>query len=105
MAIRSQPTSSSIPRRFTYTAVIDWGSCLWGDTALDFAGIPLRAVPALLAGYRETAALDDDTIEARILWHHLTIGLHQLRGTPKPDLSWGERPMTNLFDVLPLLHR
>ena len=49
-----------------YTAVIDWGACLWGDVALDFAGIPLRAVPALLAGYRETAAQDDDTIEARI---------------------------------------
>ena len=45
------------PGTLTYTAVIDWGSCLWGDTALDFAGIPLRAVPALLAGYRETAAV------------------------------------------------
>jgi aminoglycoside phosphotransferase (APT) family kinase protein len=84
----------------TYAAVIDWGGCRWGDIAEDFAGIPLRAVPALLAGYRAAAPLDDDTIEARILWYHLTIGLHQLRGTPKPDLSWGERPMTNLFDVL-----
>lgn len=82
-----------------YTAVIDWGACLWGDVAYDFGGIPLRAVPAMLAGYRETAP-GDETIEARILWYHLTIGLHQLRGTPKPDWSWGERPMTVLLDVL-----
>jgi aminoglycoside phosphotransferase (APT) family kinase protein len=87
------------PSTLGYAAVIDWGSCRWGDVAEDFAGIPIRAVPPLLDGYREAAGAVDDTIEARILWRHLTLGLHQLRGTPKPDLSWGERPMTHLFDV------
>lgn len=85
-----------------YRAVIDWGGCMWGDAALDFAGVPLRAVPAMLAGYREEATTDE-TIEARILWHQLTIGLHQLRGSPKPEQSWGERPMGILLDALRFL--
>jgi aminoglycoside phosphotransferase (APT) family kinase protein len=88
------------PRTRTYNAVIDWGSCLWDDIALDFSGISLRAVPALLEGYRQIAGSDDETIEARILWQHLRIALHQLRGQPKPQSSWAERPIGMPLDIL-----
>jgi aminoglycoside phosphotransferase (APT) family kinase protein len=88
------------PETLSYLALIDWGSCRWGDPTLDFAAMPLRAVPALLEGYRQVTPFDDESVEARVLWRHLQIGLHQLRGKPQPETSWGERPMTILFDVL-----
>lgn len=57
---------------YRYAAVLDWGSAGWGDPAWDFAGIPLRAVPYLLKGYRTVAPLEgDETAEARILWRHV----------------------------------
>ncbi len=87
------------PDTLDYRAVLDWGSCLWGDIALDFAGVPLRAVPAMLTGYRELAATDDG-LEPRIVWRHLQIALHQLRGQPVPEQSWAERPMGMLLEVL-----
>ena len=88
------------PESLTYRAVIDWGSCRWGDVAHDFAGVSLRAVPAMLEGYREITGWGDETIEARILWRHLQIGLHQLRGEPQPQQSWAERPTGMLLDIL-----
>ncbi len=97
----SQATNTMVePQTLNYRAVIDWGSCMWGDVALDFSGVPLRAVPAMLEGYRVEAGSTDDTIEARILWHHLTIGLHQLRGAPKPEQSWAERPLGIPLEML-----
>lgn len=82
-----------------YVAVLDWGSCEWGDVARDFAGVPLRAVPAMLEGYREGRPTDEGLL-ARIVWRHLQIALHQLRGKPVPDYSWAERPMGMLLEVL-----
>jgi aminoglycoside phosphotransferase (APT) family kinase protein len=85
----------------TYLALIDWGACGWGDAAHDFAGIPLRAVPSMLAGYREVAPLpEDETAEARILWRHLQISLYLLGRDPQPGLSWAERPAAMLLEIL-----
>ena len=85
----------------TYLALIDWGSCGWGDAAHDFAGIPLRAVPFVLEGYREVAPLSqDETAEARILWRHLQIALYLLGRPPQPGLSWAERPAAMLLEIM-----
>jgi aminoglycoside phosphotransferase (APT) family kinase protein len=85
----------------TYLALIDWGACGWGDAAHDFAGIPLRAVPSMLAGYREVAPLpEDETAEARILWRHLQISLYLLGRDPQPGLSWAERPAALILEML-----
>ena len=85
----------------TYLALIDWGACGWGDAAHDFAGIPLRAAPFMLTGYREVAPLpEDDTAEARILWRHLQIALFLLGRDPQPGLSWAERPAAMLVEIL-----
>jgi aminoglycoside phosphotransferase (APT) family kinase protein len=97
----SQATNVMVtPASMQYVAVIDWGACLWGGAAHDFAGVPLRAVPAMLAGYRERISVEDEALEARIVWRHLTIALHQLRGQPKPEWSWAERPIGMLLEVL-----
>ena len=88
------------PDPSTYLALIDWGACGWGDAAHDFAGIPLRAVPFMLAGYREVAPLtEDETAEARILWRHLQIALYLLGRPPQPGRSWAERPAAMLLEV------
>ena len=84
-----------------YLALIDWGACGWGDAAHDFAGIPLRAVPSMLSGYRELTPLPgDDTAEARILWRHLQIALYLLGRPPQPGLSWAERPAAMMLEIM-----
>ena len=81
------------PGSSEYLALIDWGACGWGDPAHEFAGIPLRGVPCMLAGYREiTPVPEDETPEARILWRQLQIALYLLGRPPQPGLSWAERP-------------
>jgi aminoglycoside phosphotransferase (APT) family kinase protein len=87
-----------------YVALIDWGGCGWGDPAIDFSGMPLRAVPDVLAGYREIAPLpDDETAERRILRYHLHLALAWLRGEPRPLHSWGERPLSYWLDLMHFL--
>ena len=86
-----------------YLAVLDWGASGWGDPARDFAGVPLRVVPSMLEGYREVAAPDDETVEARILWRHLQLALYLLRRDPQPGRSWAERPLGMLVDVMRFL--
>ena len=87
-----------------YLAVIDWGGSGWGDPAWDFAGVPLRVVPFMLEGYREVAQPDgEETVEARILWRHLQLGLYLLRRGPQPGRSWAERPFGMLLDVMRFL--
>ncbi len=92
------------PGSLDYLAIIDWGGCGWGDPALDFSGMPLRAVPDVLAGYRELAALpDDETVEARILLIHLHFALLNMRSGPRPRHSWGERPLGYVLDIMRFL--
>ncbi|CAA9288201.1 MAG: hypothetical protein AVDCRST_MAG26-3896 [uncultured Chloroflexia bacterium] len=88
------------PRSLAYSALLDWGSCGWADAAFDFAGIPLRAVPFLLDGYREVARREDTPAEARILWRHLQLALVLLQRPPQPGLSWAERPAGMLLEIL-----
>ena len=84
-----------------YVAVLDWGSCGWGDPAWDFAGVPLRVVPYMLDGYRKAGPPDEgDGLEARILWRHLQLSLYLLRRGPQPGRSWAERPLAMLLDVM-----
>jgi aminoglycoside phosphotransferase (APT) family kinase protein len=83
-----------------YMAVLDWGNSGWGDPAWDFAGIPLRAVPFLLEGYRSVSPLDsDEGGEARILWRHLHFALYLLQREPQPNRSWAELPTAMFMDI------
>jgi hypothetical protein len=84
-----------------YLVLLDWGCTGWGDPAWDFFGMPLRAVPAILEGHRAVAPLDgDEGAEARILWRHLQFALQILPRGAAPGLSWGERPLAWLLEVM-----
>jgi aminoglycoside phosphotransferase (APT) family kinase protein len=89
------------PDTLAYRAILDWGCAGWGDPAWDCFGLPLRAIPHLLAGHRSVAPLDaDDTAEARILWRHLQFILHVLPRGATPGLSWGEHPLAWLLETM-----
>ena len=98
----SQATNVMVePGSLEYLAVLDWGSCGWGDPAWDFAGVPLRVVPAMLEGYGTvTPFAEEENVEARILWRHLQLSLYLLRREPQPGRSWAERPLAMLLDVI-----
>ncbi|HEX6797148.1 MAG TPA: aminoglycoside phosphotransferase family protein, partial [Ktedonobacterales bacterium] len=89
------------PDSHEYAALIDWGDAQWRDPAWDCAGMPLRAAPFVLQGHREFAPLEDDeTAEARVIWRHLHLALALLERGPRPDRSWGERPLGILLETL-----
>lgn len=66
-------------------AILDWGDCSWGDPAADFIGLPLRALPYLLSGYRSEGGQVGPELMARIfrrattlmLWETLNLDANQ----------------------------
>ena len=59
--------------------LIDWGDAAWSDPARDLNDVLPRAVPLVLAGYREVAPMDqDDAVEARVLVDQLVSALRQI---------------------------
>jgi aminoglycoside phosphotransferase (APT) family kinase protein len=86
---------------FAYEALLDWGNAGWGDPALDFVGLPMRAVPFVLDGYRKVASdTDAGCLETRILAYQLWFALLVLSRPPQPSLSWAERPLGMLLETL-----
>jgi aminoglycoside phosphotransferase (APT) family kinase protein len=96
-----QATNIMVSEKRDYLALLDWGSSGWGDPAWDFVGMPMRAVPFMLEGYRAVHPLtEDDTAEARITWRQLQVALMLARRGPQPERSWGERPLAMLLDIM-----
>lgn len=59
-------------------AIIDWGDAGWGDPTLDFAMIPLSAIPYALEGYELDAPGALGTFpEARFIWDKLHYALEE----------------------------
>ena len=88
------------PTNRRFRALIDWGCSGWDDPAQDFKGMPFRAVPIILAGYREVGQMDDDDrVEARILWSTLWLILRFLPRGAAPGLAWGEQPTAMLMEL------
>jgi hypothetical protein len=55
----------------------------------------------MLEGYQEVAPLpEDETAEARILWRHLRVSLYLLGRPPQQGLSWAERPVAMLLEIM-----
>jgi aminoglycoside phosphotransferase (APT) family kinase protein len=61
-------------------AIIDWGDAGWGDPVLEFAQVPLAAVPFVMTGY-ESEAVDllGDLPEARVIWDKLDYALYAVQ--------------------------
>lgn len=86
------------PQSHAYLALIDWAGVMWGDGAWDLAVVSLRAVPWLLEGYRTIAPMPGEaTAEARILWHHLRMGLYGLRRAPEHGQLWATQRLERLL--------
>jgi hygromycin-B 7''-O-kinase len=95
---------SSAPAELT--AIVDWGDAQWADPAIEFAKMPLAAVPAMLDGYRqangEAATPSTPCWEARVLWAHLTWALARL-AEPVPNRGaghWTAPPASRLLGLL-----
>lgn len=61
------------------TAFLDWGNGGYGHPAFDFAGMPLQAMPEMLAGYVEEGGVADDRFMAALLWQGANVGLWEAR--------------------------
>jgi aminoglycoside phosphotransferase (APT) family kinase protein len=63
-------------------ALIDWGDAGWGDPALEFAQMPIMAVPHAVAGYESEAPGGlGDRAEGRIIWDQLGYAVDALPET------------------------
>jgi aminoglycoside phosphotransferase (APT) family kinase protein len=86
--------------------LVDWGDAAWADPAVDFAKIPLRAVPFALEGYLAQVSPRSraDAVRswsARVLWYHLSWALHRLPHEPRSDERvWTVPPASRLLEVL-----
>nr|WP_238362622.1 phosphotransferase [Actinopolymorpha pittospori] len=91
------------PRR---AALVDWGDAAWADPAVDFAKLPLRALPFALDGYlTDVAPRSRPEVEhswaARALWYHLSWALHRIPHEPRTDERvWTAPPASRLLELL-----
>ncbi|SEG77797.1 Ser/Thr protein kinase RdoA involved in Cpx stress response, MazF antagonist [Nonomuraea solani] len=88
------------PETGRLSGIVDWGDAQWADPAVDFAKMPLTAIPAILDGYRQEAGTP--AWEARVLWHHLTWALGRLTNpAPHPgERHWTAPPASRLLGLL-----
>lgn len=98
-----------VDRQGRVTALFDWGSAEWGNPARDLVGLPLQALPGLLAGYRtalrDTASRGHEnrqSLERDALWFHLYLALARLLKAPSTseDRNWAAPRQATLLDIL-----
>lgn len=104
------PSNVIVDRQGRVTALLDWGCAEWGSPARDLVGLPLRALPSLLSGYRSTlpvatSGLTDDndlSLERDALWYHLYLALARLLKEPSTseDRNWAAPRQATLLDLL-----
>ena len=79
-----------------YLALIDWGDARVDDPAYDFAGVPMGVVPAMLESYGGPTL----AFKARIVRRHLQLALLLMPRGAVSDLSWAERPVPVLLELM-----
>ncbi|MFD2081487.1 phosphotransferase family protein [Actinopolymorpha cephalotaxi] len=86
--------------------LVDWGDAAWADPAVDFAKLPLRAVPYALRGYLDEVpprvlAEAERAWSGRVLWYHLSWALHRVGDVPgEPERVWTRPPASRLLELL-----
>lgn len=103
----ASPTNVVVDGGFPSVAsLVDWGDAAWADPAVDFAKLPLRAVPFALEGYAAALGARDrrETIRAwsaRVLWYHLSWALAAFLRPPGGDeRTWTAPPANRLLEIL-----
>ncbi|WP_168207618.1 phosphotransferase [Microlunatus elymi] len=105
------PSNLIIDRQGRVTALLDWGCAEWGSRARVLVGLPLRALPDLVSGYRSavnvaTPPLHDHdnelSLERDALWFHLYLALAILLKQPSTseDRNWAAPRQATLLDIL-----
>ncbi|HEY9290920.1 MAG TPA: aminoglycoside phosphotransferase family protein [Microlunatus sp.] len=99
-----------VDRRGRVSALFDWGCAEWGSPARDLVGLPLRALPDLLFGYRSALHAGtpgghdsgDLSLERDALWFHLYLALARLMKEPSTseDRNWAAPRQATLLDLL-----
>lgn len=98
-----------VDRQGRVAALFDWGCAEWGTPARDLVGLPLRALPDLLAGYRSALHVaasrehdNDLSLERDALWFHLYLALARLLKEPSTseDRNWAAPRQATLLDIL-----
>lgn len=80
------------------TAVLDWGDAAWADPAVEFAKLPLRAVPPVLEGYLGEV---NEGWAARVLWHHLHWALGRLPTPSEPRAAHlSAQPGNRILEIM-----
>jgi aminoglycoside phosphotransferase (APT) family kinase protein len=76
-------------------AIIDWGDASIGDPALELAGMPLVALPDMLAGYRAGGGVVDRALIARAIWGGIALAAWELRELDPAvfDRRWWRMPL------------
>nr|WP_277605571.1 phosphotransferase [Glycomyces sp. L485] len=90
------------PDTLALNALIDWGDATLTDPAVEFAELPLRAVPYALEGYLGADADPDERLDwaARILWHHLVWAVFRLAADPEPGAPhWPAQRGNRLLEI------
>ncbi|GAB3662433.1 phosphotransferase family protein [Glycomyces tarimensis] len=83
----ASPTNLLVdPDTLALNALLDWGDAMFADPAVEFAELPLRAVPYALEGYLGADVDGDELLRwaARILWHHLVWAVFRLATDTEP---------------------
>lgn len=68
------------PDTGSLTGIIDWGDASWSDPAIEFASMPLVAIPAMFRGFRQAGGRVDEDLVARSLRRGLGLALWEVRG-------------------------
>jgi hygromycin-B 7''-O-kinase len=95
----ASPTNLLVdPESGRLTAILDWGDAAWTDPAIEFAKLPLRALPAVFEGY---LGRQDESWAARVLWHQLHWAIGRF-ATPadKESAHWSARPGSRLLEIM-----
>jgi aminoglycoside phosphotransferase (APT) family kinase protein len=104
------PSNVMVDQNGLVTALLDWGCPEWGSPARDLVGLPIRALPDLLSGYRSALRAassphnrdSDLTLEREALWYHLYLALTRLLKKPSTsdDRNWAAPRSATLPDFL-----
>lgn len=103
------PSNVIVDQEGRVTALLDWGCAEWGSPARDLAGMPLRALPGLLSGYRSALGVatsgdsdEDLSLERDALWYHLYLALARLLKEPSTseERNWAAPRQATLLDIL-----